>query len=424
MRKTWLIIKREYVTRVHTKAFIWGTIAVPLFTIGIFAFQIVMSSRKPDHTLRIAILDDSGGLAASISQGLTEKLKSGKPVFQVVETVEQPASAAEVHDQLLAEVRRRQLDAFLVVPKDATAGKAAEFHTRNPGDLMMTSSMNRAVSDAVVAQRLKSQGVLAGDVSRLVKGVDLKLIKISRFGESEEEGQTFIVAVVVGMLLYVTMIVYGVTTMRSVMEEKTTRIVEMLVASVKPFQLLAGKILGVAGVGLTQYLIWTVVGGLFAAYSAAMVSAAGPGAKMPKIHLPTSLLIYLVIFFLVGYLLYASLYAAVGAMVSTDQEAQQLQTPLTMIILLSFLLFNVILQDPGSRVSTILSMIPFLSPILMVLRIALQTPPFWQIALSLVFSLLTTVGVVHLTARIYRVGVLMYGKRPSLVELARWLRYT
>ena len=145
---------------------------------------------------------------------------------------------------------------------------------------------------------------------------------------------------------------------------------------------------------------------------------------MPKIHIPWSLLAYMVIFFLAGYLLYASLYAAVGAMVSTEQEAQQVQAPLTMVIVLSFLLFNVILRDPNSRTAVVLSLVPFLSPILMILRIAMQTPPFWQIVLSLALSLSTTVGVVYVSAKIYRVGVLMYGKRPSVVELFRWLRYT
>ena len=424
MRKIWLIVKREYVTRVRTKAFIWGTVAVPLFTVGIFVFQMIVASKQPDHSLKIAILDNSGGLAASIAGELTEKLKDGQPLFRVMETVERPASEETTRRALAAEVRQHKIDAFLVVPQGAEDGAPAEFHTRNPGDLMMTHSMNRAVSDAVIAHRLERRGVAVADVSSVVKGVDVKLIKITRWGESEVEEQMFLTAIISGMMLYITLIIYGVATMRSVMEEKTTRIIEMLVASVRPFYLLSGKILVVAGVALTQYLIWTVAGALVAAYGATMASAFRSDAKMPRIHLPASLLVYLVIFFLAGYVLFASLYAAVGAMVSTDQEAQQMQTPLTLIIVLSFLLFNVILQDPNSRLSTILSLIPFLSPILMILRIAMQTPPFWQIALSLALSLLTTIGVVYLSARIYRVGILMYGKRPSLVELFRWLRYT
>ena len=426
MLKVWLIVKREYASRVRTKAFVWGTIALPLLSIGIIAFQIILSLRQPARTMKLALLDldDESGLATSITQHLTEKLSSGLLAFRVVKTVEHPASEGESRAELLAEVRKGAIDAYLVIPKDATAAKAAEFHTKNPGNIAMTDSINRALSDAVIARRLGNFGVQFSDVSQMLRHVEIKLFKVTDHGESEEHGQTFIIAIIVGLLLYVTLVVYGVATMRSVMEEKSTRIIEILVASVKPFYLLCGKMLGVAAVGLTQYLIWAVAGGLLASYSRAMSAAVRPGGSMPKIQIPTSLLVYLVIFFLVGYLLYASLYAAVGAMVSTEQEAQQAQAPLTMVIVFSFLLFNVVLRDPSSPTSVALSMIPFLSPILMILRIAMQTPPWWQIALSLGLSLVTTVGVVYFSAKIYRVGVLMYGKRPSVVELFRWLRYT
>lgn len=424
MRKIWLIVKREYLTRVRTKAFILGTIALPLLSVGIFAVEIITALQQSDHTRRLAVLDQEGGIAALITSNLKEKLKSGVPAYSVVETLEKPASETAERDRLSSEVRSHKLDGYILVPADATGNGAAEFHTRNVGDMAMTGYINQVISDAVIAERLKDRGVAVADVGKLTQGVDLKLVKVNPQGESEEEGgQTFITALILGMLLYVSLVIYGVATMRSVMEEKTTRVVEVLVASVRPFQLLFGKIIGVAGVALTQYLIWTVVGGAVAAYGSAM-AAASPGARMPKIHLPPSLLVYLVVFFLAGYLLYSSLYAAVGSMVSTDQEAQQLQAPLTMLIVLSFVLFNIILKDPSSRTSVVLSIIPFISPILMILRIAMQTPPFWQIALSLGLSLLTTVGVVYVSARIYRVGVLMYGKRPSLVELGRWLRYT
>jgi ABC-2 type transport system permease protein len=196
------------------------------------------------------------------------------------------------------------------------------------------------------------------------------------------------------------------------------------VSSIKPFHLLVGKMLGVAGVAATQYLIWGVAAGAVAAYGGAMAAAIDPEASIPHLHLPAVWMAYLLLFFLAGYLLYAALYAAVGAMVSTEQEAQQLQTPVTLVIVFSFLLFNMILRDPNSTTSVVLSLVPFLSPILMILRIAVQTPPLWQIALSLGLSVVTTAGVLAISAKIYRVGVLMYGKRPSLVELLRWFRYT
>jgi ABC-2 type transport system permease protein len=226
------------------------------------------------------------------------------------------------------------------------------------------------------------------------------------------------------MVLYITLLVYGVATMRSVAEEKTTRIIEILASSVRPFHLLAGKILGVAAVGFTQYLIWGACGALISGYGSAMASAVRPGASMPNIHVPASLLVYAIIFFVVSYLLYASLYAALGAMVSSEEEMQQVQLPVTLIIVVAFILYPVVIRDANSTTSVIISMIPFFAPILMVLRIALQTPPFWQIALCLLISLLTTLGIVQISSKIYRVGILMYGKRPSVVELLRWLKYT
>ena len=424
MRKIWLIVKREYITRVRTRAFVIGTIGIPLFTFGIFGFSVFVASRQVDHTLRIALLDETGGLATSIARGLTEKLPNGQPVFHVVKTLEAPAASAHARDELRDQVLKGQLDGYLVVPRGAAEGEAAEFHTKNPGDITQIGSVRRALSDAVIARRLKDRGVRLDDVSRIVRGLDLKTIKVTKEGEAEEKGQTFLSAIIVATLLYTTLIIYGAITMRSVLEEKTTRIVEILVSSVRPFQLLAGKILGVAAVAMTQYLIWTSAAGLIGAYGATMASAVRPGATMPRLHLSPAVLGYSVVFFLAGYFLYASLYAAAGAVASNEQEAQQVVMPITLLIVVSFLMFNAIMRNPNSRLSVVLSLVPFMSPILMVFRIALTTPPFWQIALALALCVLTTLGIIQFSAKIYRVGILMYGKRPSMVELLRWLRYT
>lgn len=422
MHKLWLVVKREYLTRVRTKGFIISTIVVPVLTVGILVLQIVTASRQAGHTLRIAVLDDAGGLGSAVVTGLSTKLPSGQAEFQVVQTWENPPADAE--NSLRAQVLRGELDAFLVLPAALADGKtSAEFHTRNPGQVTISNELDNDVSNAVIAQRLHARGVDVRDVAQVVKGVDLKVIKIGTRGDREEKGQTIVLAIVMGMLLYTTLIIYGVATMRAVMEEKTTRVIEILVASARPFYLLAGKIMGVAAVGLTQYAIWVTAGALVTAYGAALASMAHAGA-LPSLHLSWPMLACTMIFFLMGYLLYASLYAAVGAMVSSDQEAQQAQMPVTMLIVAAVVLFNVILRDPNSPLSTALSMIPFFAPILMLLRITLQTPPFWQIALCLLILALTTAGFVFLAARIYRVGILMYGKRPSLAELVKWVKYT
>jgi len=417
------VVKREYLTRVGTKGFIIFTIAVPLFSAGLLIFTMVLATRESDHTLKIALLGDAS-FAKSIAAGFTEKLKNGQPLFQLVRTLDQPQSEQGARDELAGEVRRGLLDGYLVVPKGVLQGKAVEFHTRNTSDFQALSSIRSAIDHAVISRRLSARGIQIDNLSELVRGVDLTLVKVGKGGESEEKGQTFIMAFAVAFVLYITLIVYGVATMRSVLEEKTTRIVEILASSARPFQLLSGKILGVAGVGFTQYLIWTITGVLISTYGAAAAAAFRPGASVPQFHIPLSLLIYAVLFFLAGYFLYASLYAAVGAMVSSEQEAQQAQMPVTLPIVAAFLLYPAVMRDPASQLSVVVSLIPFLSPILMTFRIALQTPPFWQIALSLALSMASTIGVVYVAAKIYRVGILMYGKRPSLVELLRWLKYT
>jgi ABC-2 type transport system permease protein len=424
MRKLWLIVKREYVTRVRTKGFVIATVGVPLFSIGLFAFSIFVATRQTDHTLKLAILDYAGGLGATVSQGLNHKLPNGQPEFSVVRIVEQSGLDEEARNELRAAVNRGQLDAYLAIPRDVSSNGSAEFHTKNPGDLSVIEHIGRAVSDAVVARRLRDRGLNLDNVSEVVRSVDLKLVKVTQQGETEEKGQTFLMAVILATVLYTTLIMYGVLTMRSVLEEKTTRIVEVLVSAAKPFQLMAGKIVGVAAVGLTQYLIWAITAALLATYGAAMAAAFRPGASFPRFHLPASLLTYFVVFFLCGYFLYASLFAAIGASSSSDQDAQQLQWPVMLPIICSFVMFNIVLRDPNSTASVVLSLIPFFAPILMTLRLSAQAPPSWQIGLSIALTAVTTVGVVYFSAKIYRVGMLMYGKRPSVVELLRWLRYS
>jgi ABC-2 type transport system permease protein len=423
MRKIWLVIKREYLVRIRSKAFIFTTIALPVFMAALMILPLMLMTRESDHTLKIALLDNAG-FSKTIAAGFTQKLKNGQPLFQLVRTLEQPQPDQKARDELADQVRRGLLDCYLVVPKEVLEGKAVEFHTQNTGDIQTAAAIRGAVDHAVISRRLSNRGVQIDNLSEVVRGVNFTMIKIGRGGESEEQGQTFIVALSLVMILYMTLAVYGQVTMRSVLEEKTTRVVEILASSARPFQLLTGKILGVAGVGFTQFLIWTITAALISAYGAAVATAVRPGVSMPQFHIPLSLLIYAVLFFLAGYFLYAALYAAAGAMVSSDAELQQVQMPITLLIVVSFVLYPAVLRDPTSRLSFIVSVLPFLSPILMVIRIGLQTPPFWQIALALALSVATTIGVVYIAAKIYRVGILMYGKRPSLVELLRWLKYT
>ena len=422
MRKVWLIIKREYLTRVKTKGFVIGTLIVPLLGIAFGLLVTFLVSHQPIQNLRLAIVDNSGGLAASVTRGLNGKLENGKPEFTVLESIERPASLDSAAEGFRNRINAGTLDAYLVIPSDLN--RPAELHTKNPGNFALIAPLTVAVNQAVIEARLNARGVHLDDVGEIVRSERLQLIKVSKSGESVERGQTIGVAVGLVILLYTSLLMYGILTMRSVLEEKTTRTMEVLISAVLPFELLAGKILGVAAVAFTQFLIWTASLALLLSYGAFLAAMVNPGSSFPGVHLPVSLLICVLVYFCGGYFLYSAMFAAVGAACSSEQEAAQLQWLAMAPLVFCMVIYSLVLTNPSSTTSVVLSEIPFFSPVLMTLRISLQTPPFWQIALSMGLLSLTTVGVIYGSARIYRVGILMYGKRPTLPELLRWLRYT
>ncbi len=422
MRKIWLIIKREYVTRVKTKGFVIGTLIVPLIGIGFTSLIVFLVGHQSNQALRLAIIDNAGGLAPSVVGGLDAKLPSGQPMYVVTETIDRPASPSDIQDGLRARINSGALDAYLVIPKDLD--KSAELHTKNPGAYAQFGPLTSAVNQAVVESRLNARGIHVDDVRDIVRSSDLQVIKVSKEGESVERGQTLGVAIALVILLYTSLLMYGIITMRSILEEKTTRTMEVLISAVDPFQLLAGKILGVAAVAFTQFAIWSVSLALLATYGAAMAAMTGAGAALAGIHVPGALLAYAGIYFFGGYFLYSSMFAAVGAACSNEQDAAQLQWIAMAPLVFTMVIYSLVLNDSSSRASVILSEIPFFAPVLMPLRVSLQVPPAWQIALSIGLLFLSIVVVIYCSAKIYRVGILMYGKRPTLPELVRWLRYS
>jgi ABC-2 type transport system permease protein len=422
MRKIWLIVKREYVTRVKTKGFVVGTLVVPVLGIALALLIAFVGSHQSNQNLRLVIVDNAGGLATSVARDLDKEGQNGKREFTVVESVERPPQLEAVEEDLRKRINAGALDAFLVIPGDLD--QAPELHTRNPGNFQVIAPLSSVVDEAVIGARLSARGVHIDGLGEVVHTEDLKVIKVGESGESEEKGQTIGVAVGLVVLLYTALLMYGIITMRSVLEEKTTRTMEVLISAVRPFELLAGKVLGVAAAAFTQFLIWTVSLTLLLAYGALASTMVNPNSSFPEIHLPIPLLIYMLVYFCAGFFLYSSMFAAVGAVCSNEQDATQLQWLATAPLVFCMVIYSVVLSDPSSTASLVLSEIPFFSPVLMALRISLQTPPFWQIALSLVLLIVTTTGVIYGSARIYRVGVLMYGKRPSIPELVRWLRYS
>ena len=422
MRKLGLVVKREYLTRVRTKGFVLGTIIVPVLGAAFALLTIFLATQQPAHSMRIVIVDNSGTLAEIVSKGLDAKFDNGQPEFDIVDVILRPASPDAVQQDLRARINASKLDAYLWIPQDRS--RSIELHLQNPSAFDSNGPLSRAVNQAVISERLSERGIHLDDMKKMLGSKDLKLLKVSETGEAEERGQTVGIAVALVVLLYTALLMYGVITMRSVLEEKTTRTMEVLISVVRPFELLCGKILGVGAVAFTQFAIWMISVALLFSYGALARLGMGEGSPMAMVHVPISLVLYAAMYFVGGYFLYASVFAAIGAASSNDQDAQQLQWLAMTPLVFCMLICNVILNDPSSRISVVLSEVPLFSPVLMALRISLKTPPGWQIILSVVLLFLATVGAIYASAKIYRVGILMYGKRPSLVEMFRWLRYS
>lgn len=427
MLKPWLVIKREYKTRVASKGFLISTIAIPAVLAGFIFFVAAVNVGSSGRALKIAVLDESSTLARLVRENLAaEKRSGGQPEFVIEPQPNLSSSLAAERAHLNELTRRGHLDGYLWIPEGVATGEAQpELFEQSESLLRSKDSIERAISEAVIAGRLQAYGVAPGHVGNLLDPVGLKIMHLNRQnGQSEDQGQGFVIAVTMAMILYGALLTYGINTMRSILEEKSTHTMEVLISSVRPFELMVGKILGVAAVGLTQFLIWAISAGLLAAYGVTMARDFARRGTALNFHIPTGALICFVVYFIGGYFLFASLYAAIGAAVSDEHDAQQIQMPVTLILVASIVLFSVVGSDPYSTAAVVLTMIPLFSPVLMVFRVAISSPPLWQVLLSIGILAATCVGVVYMTARIYRVGVLMYGKRPSLVELFKWMRYS
>jgi ABC-2 type transport system permease protein len=253
----------------------------------------------------------------------------------------------------------------------------------------------------------------------MLKPVDMSTLEIKGGRESKGPGETkFFAGFAVAMMLYFMLIFHGMAVMRSVLEEKTSRVMEVMLSSVSAKELMAGKILGVGAVGLTQTAIWVIL-------ALAINSPAAAASKDLRELIASSsgIILWLPIYFVLGFLLYSGMYAALGAAVNSDQEAQQLQFFVTMPLIIPIIIMWMIIRQPDSAVSVWLSMVPFFSPILMTVRMAMHTPPIWQIALSIGILLATMYLILAISSRIYRIGILMYGKRPTLPEIVKWVKY-
>lgn len=418
------VIKREMLTRVRTRGFIVFTILIPVLGGGFLFLEYSIITASNNVSATIAVVDLSHQIYPAFEQVMaSHKGASGKPLYTLTPAEATSATAMAVEERLRGEVLAKSLDGYLVIPADGMTSRSAEFHARNTTNFGLAQVLEDGLRQAINRVRMEAAGIPPAELAQLTADVSLHQIKVSATGDRADNNQTAIIAGIMVFALYMFLILYGVVVLKSVTEEKTTRISEVLLAAVDPFVLMLGKIFGVTATALVQALIWGACLALLGSYGALLSHAAGADIGQYLPHVPAMLYAAFVVFFVLGFLLYASLYAAIGAMVSSDQEAQQSQMPLTMILVAGAYLAFLVMANPSSPLSVVLSLIPFFAPILMLMRIAVSNPPAWQIALSLALLLGTFLAFTKLTAKIYRVGILMTGKRPTLPELLRWLRY-
>ncbi len=411
MNMVWAVIRREYLQRVRSKWFIFATIGMPVFMLLVLVLPIYFANKSEQAGRDIAVVDRTGVLASR----LVPALEAGGYKIRT------EAWSDSVIPSLTQEVTDKKLGGFLVLDQRTLESGEAVFYASSRPSPLRSLSLRQAVVSAALEQELSGRGV---DAEAMLKGGGLSVNVLSARSDvsDKEMGLGYLGA----FFLYMVILLYSVQVMRATIEEKTSRIVEVVISSMKPWHLMLGKILGVGSVGLTQMAVWALSAGLiFSAGIPAMMSARPELASLGnlKSFAPgIGLLVLFVAFFLFGFFLFSSMYAAVGAMCSTDEEAQQAQIPVMALVIIPIVFLTPVLTDPTSPLSVGMSLVPFFSPVLMFARAAAGAAPVWQVALSFVLMGVTVVGVAWVAGRIYKVGILMAGKRPTLPELVRWVR--
>jgi ABC-2 type transport system permease protein len=425
-RKIFAVIRREYIERVRTKGFWIGTALIPIFFLLYIGIQIV-TSRKAGGERRLAVIDVSGRMYEPLAVELKAREEKARQeasrdqgVRWVLERRPVSGDLAATKETLRKELLGKKIDAYLVLDPADIEKDRLEYYSATVSEFVAMTQLEKAVNHVILKERIARRGLPDDLASYLERRADLKPFKVTEHGTAEEKGAGIFTAIIFMVILYSTFLMYGMQNMKGVIDEKTNRIVEVIIASVRPTELMLGKIVGIGLVGLTQYLIWALiaanlslpaVGGLFLAR----------GMEAPAI--PITTIVYFVLFFICGYFLYASIYTAIGAPFNTDQEAQQLAMVPMMFIISVWAFFPALMNNPNGGVAVFASLFPFTAPLAMFMRTAMGQPPGWQIALSVVILIASTVGIAWLAGRIYRVGILMYGKKPTIPEIFRWVRY-
>jgi ABC-2 type transport system permease protein len=416
MREALLIARREYLERIRSRAFRVSTVLIPA-AFGLIFGLGALSGKLGGGTGHLVVASNDAVLAESVRAELASARRSSALRIDVSAPVTEGELAA-----LNPEVESKAIDGYLWLNVQPGTQVEATYTSRGSADFAGRDRMQDAIGHALVREDLVKRGATSEEIGALLKNVDLKTLQVKNGNAvAADAGKSFLGAYLMAFVLYFAVVFYGVNVAQSVVAEKTSRVFEVLLASTKPESLMMGKLLGVGAVGLTQMAVWIAFLVLLSGSSLGMTLGQGGLAAFGVTPLR---LVFFVLYFLLGFFFYSALSAGLGASVSQESEVQQFNMLLVLPQVIGLVLIVYILSNPGAWPVVLLSLFPPCTPIVMCLRMAAMTVPAWQLALSLVLMVLSIYGVAWVASRIYRVGILMYGKRPTLPEMLRWVKYS
>jgi ABC-2 type transport system permease protein len=442
----WAVFKREYLQSVRKKMFMIMTFLLPFFIAGVMVLPAMLMARGVSGK-HVVVIDGTGvlGEAAQSANGFAptadakEEMKKqvtgggsrsgGMNTSMRVDYAKAPAGqttkvfAQQYLTRLTAETgsKTEKLDGVMVIPETALDGQARlTYYSRSSTDFLTEARLSSAINRGIQRYRLGRRGIDAAALEQAMREVPVDSVQLTKTGEQKKGGEmNFIIGFIFSALLLMPSFVYGLEIMRGIIQEKTDRIVEVLVSSMTASQLLIGKILGLAAVGLTQIGVWIVMASIAAVFGA--VAAATSGVDITQFINPGILASFL-LFYVLAYLTYVCIYAIAGAACNTEKEAQQMMAPISMLMMAPWFLMVAIITNPESSLATGFSLSPLFGPLTMFVRILVSEPPVWQILTSIAVTVVTIFVLFQATAKIFRIGILSYGKRPTMAELWRWMK--
>ena len=434
MSRMMVVAKREFMEFVQTRTFLIMTLIGPLLMAGFLGLEFMIFSRVGGGEFSLAIVDQTQEqigqqVAQILSSAPTPKV--GKRTHYNINVIPVTGDDKQVRDSLSAQVVAKKLSGYLIIPPGISVGDTANYYGENATNSSVTGGVGRALQRAVQTTRLAKEGIDPTKVAGALKPVELNAEKIGKRGLEGSAEARKVLGYIMIFALYLVTLLYGQAIMNSVLEEKRDKIVEVIVSSARPSDLMLGKVLGIGAGGFLQMLIWVVFAGLGISLGGSLATQLhlspektaillSLSAKLP--HVPLSVGVIYMLFFLSGFFIYSTMFATIGSMVTTNQEAQQMVFPTILPFMIGMFMAMTTLTNPDGSMAVLGSLIPLTAPIVMPARTVLGSPPPLQIALSLALTFTTGLAILCVASKIYRVGIFATGKKPTMSELVRWVR--